>query len=536
MTDFTSNDTILARLHMAPSWHARTSTSTSDTLGDINTLSYNDKFAARPTAPSWTRFYPARLLHGARLKRLLLLAMSAMMLTIFYLRTNTAPLVGSVATDAAAGTPAKAATGKSEQAAETAKTADPTANTDIHVINGGIQKLSWTAVTDSPQIEVDGTVVKAKGTLDAAEATDKATPDMVATQVCVSFPDMVGVDPHRASLLAHIPAKIWQIYLDFSDKSLSHAYLMSWLSKSPSYTYSVLDAAGALGVVGKLVSMAELGSYRVPVYPLVRVAKADTAKETAGEKEAEEGTEEETEKEKEDEDVAPTPPPTPVQMSSLQWARDAVLQYAHMPRRVLRADFMRYLVLALEGGVYSDIDTHLIRSIHNWVPAEHRDSVKLIVGLEADRSPPISGTTYEVQFCQWTLASAADHPTMWTMLERILAKARALDGGLPFPGSGEKRNYKKLTDTDVLEITGPAAWTEVVYEHLNAVAGDGVGADRITWETLTGMREPRLFGDTLVLPIDGFATGVPHSGASMSNGKETLVRHQFQGKWRDDQG
>ena len=95
-----------------------------------------------------------------------------------------------------------------------------------------------------------------------------------------------------------------------------------------------------------------------------------------------------------------------------------------MSRRVLRADFLRYLLLAIEGGVYSDIDTELLKPIYEWVPDEFKSRTKLIVGLEADQNPPVAGTTYPVQFCQWTLASAAGHPTMWTMVEHILDEVK----------------------------------------------------------------------------------------------------------------
>ena len=49
---------------------------------------------------------------------------------------------------------------------------------------------------------------------------------------------------------------------------------------------------------------------------------------------------------------------------------------------------------------------------------------------------------------------------------------------------------------------------------------------------LTGLKSPRLFGDVLVLPIDAFASGVPHSGASPFGSGEAFVTHQFQGSWR----
>ncbi|CAK7222604.1 hypothetical protein SCUCBS95973_004899 [Sporothrix curviconia] len=363
--------------------------------------------------------------------------------------------------------------------------------------------------------------------------------------------------------LPHIPAKIWQIYLDFKPNALSVTYLTSWLFHSPSYSYTILDKAGAHGLVSRLAGMAntEGAERRVPIYPDIVVPPAQTPVEAEAEEEdskgdtddaddkndndndndneknTEEGGDEEK-KEKKDEVAkrgkhqphVELRESSPVQMKDLAFARDALQQYDAMPRRVLRADFLRYLVLALEGGVYSDVDTYLVRDIRDWVPEAFRAETRLIVGLEADSSPAVTGTTYEVQFCQWTLSSAADHPTMWTMLDRILAKVRTIDG------SGLLGGTKKLTDKDVLAITGPAAWTEVVFEHLDQVAGTGVGAPRITWETLTGMKEPKLYGDTLVLPIDGFATGVPHSHASQAKSEQTLVKHQFQGKWRDDKG
>ncbi|CAK7198330.1 hypothetical protein SEUCBS139899_000990 [Sporothrix eucalyptigena] len=315
--------------------------------------------------------------------------------------------------------------------------------------------------------------------------------------------------------LPHIPAKIWQVYLDFKPSAVSMTYMASWLLHSPSYSYTLLDKGGALGMVTRLVDMATAqgGKWRVPMYP-------DTFRQSTAPKKANGG-------EEDDADEKPEPVPVSMEMADLTFAEDAVQQYSAMPRRVLRADFLRYLILALEGGVYSDIDTQLVKDIRDWVPAQFRADTRLIVGLEADSSPPVHGTTYEVQFCQWTLASSPDHPTMWTMLDRILKKVRKIKGGITGP---------KLTDKDVLEITGPAAWTEVVFEHLNQVAGTGVGEAHITWETLTGMKEPRLYGDTLVLPIDGFATGVPHSHASQSKSEQTLVKHQFQGQWRDDKG
>ena len=277
-----------------------------------------------------------------------------------------------------------------------------------------------------------------------------------------AFPtaDMEILNFTTSNRLALIPPKIWQIYLSFSPGAIAgYQFPMhSWISKSPSHSYTVLDGQGALAIVSKL-SQDPTRAHILPAF------------------------------------------------------------YS-MSRRVLRADFLRYLLLAIEGGVYSDIDTELLQPIHDWVPDEFKLKTRLIVGLEADRSPPIPGTTYEVQFCQWTLAGAADHPALWIMVDRILEKVKKR----PFHDPPKDIDY---SDDEVLDITGPAGWTEAVFEYLNTVV-----EEKITWKNLTGMREPKLFGDVLILPINGFATGVPHSGAAESAVDDSFVKHQFAGAWR----
>lgn len=358
-------------------------------------------------------------------------------------------------------------------------------------------------------------------------------------------PATVPISSEITTHLPHIPPKIWQIYLSFNRKALSAPYLASWLSMSPATMYTVLDAAGALDLVHRLSRLLADKDLSLPVWKMENFRVETNGPRKSKKKTAAQQAVDDAKAAKE----AAEHPEVPLSsdrgiMSVTDFGTDALELYESMPRRVLRADFLRYLVLALEGGVYSDIDTTLVRPIAEWVPESMRNATRLIVGLEADSSPPVGGTKYEVQFCQWTLASAPNHPTMWTMIHRILDKVRAVNAGVSPLADTTRRKHllsarratRKYSDEDVLAITGPAAWTEVIYAHINHVAGDGVGNERITWKTLTGMTEPRLFGDTLILPINGFATGVPHSKASKSDVDATLIRHQFQGKWRGNNG
>ena len=45
---------------------------------------------------------------------------------------------------------------------------------------------------------------------------------------------------------------------------------------------------------------------------------------------------------------------------------------------IIRADFLRYLVLWREGGVYSDIDTKALKPIVTWIPEPYKNRVNAV--------------------------------------------------------------------------------------------------------------------------------------------------------------
>lgn len=270
--------------------------------------------------------------------------------------------------------------------------------------------------------------------------------------------------PTQASPLPHIPKKIWQISLpSLTPEIITPESITSFITHSPSHSYTALDDAGANAL-------------------LTHIAASNPTKYA-----------------------------------------DVHTLYHALPRMVMRADFLRYLVLASEGGVYSDADTVMVQGLAHWVPEQWKNRTQLVVGIEADagRKPGkmVPGTRYRVQFCQWTMAGAEGHPVFWRMVDRILGFVRA----------HEEDGWENVSNLDVLEVGGPVGWSEIVYGYLSEVMGQ-----EVNWVNLTGLREPRMFGDVLVLPIDGFATGVWHSWASKVGGNKegTMVLHSFKGSWK----
>lgn len=193
----------------------------------------------------------------------------------------------------------------------------------------------------------------------------------------------------------------------------------------------------------------------------------------------------------------------------------------------LKSDLLRYLILFIEGGVYSDMDTEGLQPIDKWVAPDMKDKVKLIVGIEFDQRDGgrWADIPHVLQFCQWTIAAAPGHPVFPDMIARALESLKQLSSTY-----NKSLGDMKPTSLEVMNSTGPAAWTDVVFSHLQ-MFDPGL----TSLKDLSSLSSPRLYGDILVLTIDGFGVGQVHSGSTNdgSNPEWALVRHHFRGLWRE---
>ncbi|KAK0639203.1 nucleotide-diphospho-sugar transferase [Cercophora newfieldiana] len=203
-----------------------------------------------------------------------------------------------------------------------------------------------------------------------------------------------------------------------------------------------------------------------------------------------------------------------------------------------KSDFLRYLLLYIRGGIYSDVDTKPIVRPDAWLPPQRRRDVRLLIAVEHDE--PIDGQpedfVYPVQFCQWTIAAAPHHPVFAKMIDRMLMGLRDVaDRDRALRGSNKAltdfdsifaHGDGAFTDFDVINTTGPVAWTEVVFGHLQGVDGS-IKRHQDIWN----MHEPAYYGDIAVLPLHGFrAERLDDWG--LWRRKYALVRHFFKGSWK----
>ncbi|OBT70355.1 hypothetical protein VE03_00303 [Pseudogymnoascus sp. 23342-1-I1] len=201
--------------------------------------------------------------------------------------------------------------------------------------------------------------------------------------------------------------------------------------------------------------------------------------------------------------------------------------YEALPLPILKADFFRYLILLARGGIYSDIDTHALRSALEWIPESvPHEAVGLVVGIEvdaADREDWAEWYSRRIQMCQWTIQAKPGHPVLRSIVARITAETLRR----------RKAGTLHVGDDKVVEFTGPAVWTDAVFDYFNDKKYfEGVG--NITWSDFTGMKGPKKVGDVVVLPITSFSPGVQTMGSGEYDDPMAFVKHEFEGSWKPE--
>nr|XP_019007986.1 uncharacterized protein I206_07154 [Kwoniella pini CBS 10737]OCF46767.1 hypothetical protein I206_07154 [Kwoniella pini CBS 10737] len=212
----------------------------------------------------------------------------------------------------------------------------------------------------------------------------------------------------------------------------------------------------------------------------------------------------------------------------------------NLPSGILRSDTLRYLLILLEGGIYTDTDTTLLKSPSEWghdpklfkggdgwltenqleraKSGESIDDIigkpSVIVGLEADvgdREDWFDWWPRPIQIVQWTISSAPNHPIALNALLRIYhSTVKAIE----------------WSPVGVMAWTGPGVWTDAVLSYLRVKYG-------LVWTDLKDLTTPMRIGDVVILPITGFSPGVGNFGAQMSNHPQAMVEHKFAGSWKE---
>ena len=266
-----------------------------------------------------------------------------------------------------------------------------------------------------------------------------------------------------SSSLGHFPRKIWQTWkvdpLGFEERDLTRA--RTWVAKNPGHRYEVLTDQNDIGYV----------EFHFGPNGLNRP--------------------------------------------------DIVHLYKSISAKIIKADLLRYMVMYVEGGVYTDIDVEALRPIDRFIPDRyHPADIDMVIGVEIDQpffhNHHILGKKSQ-SFCQWTFMCKPRLPVMLQLIENIMRWLNDVAARQRVPISDVVLDFD-----DVIIGTGPSAFTGAILAEMSRRAGR-----QITWSFFHNMAESKLVGGVLVLPVDAFAAGQGHSDSGNHEARAALVRHHY---------
>lgn len=199
--------------------------------------------------------------------------------------------------------------------------------------------------------------------------------------------------------------------------------------------------------------------------------------------------------------------------------------FEEMPTNILKADFLRYLLLYARGGIYSDMDTFPVKQLNEW-PSVDKEKLKtfkqtrkpvpykgfknegstgtsngkepgFVVGIEVDSGDRPDWSDWyarRIQFCQWTIQSKPGHPVLRELILNITAttldsvssvkrttddlidKKYRRDYNVNYRDKrardvnydhSETKTAKNVDGTDIMNWTGPGIFSDIIMEYFN---------------------------------------------------------------------
>lgn len=208
--------------------------------------------------------------------------------------------------------------------------------------------------------------------------------------------------------------------------------------------------------------------------------------------------------------------------------------FLNLTDKILRADFMRYLVLAAEGGVYADLDVVCQEPIDTWIPLAFQGKTGVVIGVENDRMPVENDASLYYDYRKyiwginnWTFMCTARHPFMRFVAESVARNLLEM----------ARKQYRtlatmKLSYKEVIDSTGPGAFTNALFAYVSRATGK-----KITHKDATMLEEPKLIDDILILPIRAMSTAeAEREGVEGAHSKDwpAVVFHWSVGSWKSD--
>lgn len=199
-----------------------------------------------------------------------------------------------------------------------------------------------------------------------------------------------------------------------------------------------------------------------------------------------------------------------------------------LPTAMLKADFFRFLILYVKGGVFADIDTNPLQPVPNWIPENvSPKEIGILIGIEIDYSTPDWKGKFNrrLQFGTAIIQAKPKHPVIREIIAKITETTIQKK-------KNRVENVELRNDLSIMNWTGIGTFTDVLMAYFNDYIQSGVQA-KITWRDFHELTVPKLVGDVLVAPIFSF-NSPPIDTISNNDEKKPLyfVQHNGMKSWK----
>lgn len=215
---------------------------------------------------------------------------------------------------------------------------------------------------------------------------------------------------------------------------------------------------------------------------------------------------------------------------------DLVEAYLALQIPIIKADWLRYLLLYAEGGVWSDLDVSCNSPFDSWIPPQYKNNISLVVGWEFDTPwPGVDPPQEKHELATWTVLAKPGSPHILTAVDGLLqgVKDVAKENGVDVAG---------ITATppmmgDIVTFCGPRRMTRSIFQSLQRMLKMSDDEFRAVQSSTWNIVEPRLLGDVLILPGYSFARSMNFYDETVTASLgPSLVEHHYAGSWKNDKG